>query len=169
MVKNNTKAKSDRDKFYEFHMINQHFINYFIFFNYHTLFLGCTSIEKEGSFNSSALLKGLQRKSKDLGATFVEAEVIGFDMEAQRDTLMEGVTPGTFKKIKGVQYKTKDNEEYTLKFAVCVIAAGTNTNDIAKLASIGTGDGLLQVPLPLEKRYTFIFEYVVPCKVINGC
>lgn len=68
--------------------------------------------------------------------------------------LMEGVAPGSLQKISHVIYKTEDNEEHYLKFAACIIAAGTETTNLANLANIGTStsEGLLQVPLPLEKR-----------------
>ncbi|XP_041978619.1 FAD-dependent oxidoreductase domain-containing protein 1 [Aricia agestis] len=114
--------------------------------------LGCISLEKEGSFNSSVLLKGLQRKCKDMGTTFVEAEVVGFEVVKQQDSLVEGVSPGELKRINSIKYRTKNDEEYNLKFAVCVLAAGVETNNIAQLASIGTGEGLLEISLPLEKR-----------------
>lgn len=110
------------------------------------------AIEAEGTFNSWALLKGLIKKSKELGATYVNAEVTGFELEKQKDVLMEGVTPGTFERINKVIYKVKDNEEYALKFAVCVLAAGDNSGQIAKLAKVGGGDGLLNIPLPIERR-----------------
>ncbi|XP_075992157.1 FAD-dependent oxidoreductase domain containing lethal (2) 37Bb [Anticarsia gemmatalis] len=114
--------------------------------------LGCMAIEGEGTFNSWSLLKALVQKSKELGTTYVNAEVVGFDVEKQKDVLMEGVTPGTFRRINKVIYRTEDNEEYALKFAVCVLAAGSNSGHLAKLAGIGTGKDILQIPLPVEKR-----------------
>lgn len=42
-----------------------------------------------------------------------------------------------------------------MEFAVCVVAAGAESGKIAKLAKIGTGPGVLTVPLPVEPRYTF--------------
>lgn len=115
-------------------------------------FLGCMAIESEGNFNSWELHKGLLNKCSELGATFVNAEVTGFELEKQQDVLMEGVAPGTFERITRVVYKTKDNEEHAIKFAVCVLAAGDNSGQLAKLARIGTGDGLLKMPLPIERR-----------------
>lgn len=111
------------------------------------------AIEAEGTFNSWALLKGLIKKSRELGASYINAEVTGFELERQKDVLMEGVSPGTFQRINKVIYKTEDNEEYALKFAICVLAAGDNSGHIAKLAGIGTGNNILQIPLPVQKRY----------------
>jgi FAD-dependent oxidoreductase domain-containing protein 1 len=97
-------------------------------------------------------LKGVIDKSQELGATFINAEVIGFKLEKQKDVLMEGVAPGTFERINKVIYKTPDNEEHEIKFAACILAAGHNSSEIGKMAKIGTGDGLLSIPLPIEKR-----------------
>lgn len=78
--------------------------------------------------------------------------MVGFEIEAQRDVLMEGVKPGSFNKINSLLYRNEDNEEISLKFAVCVVAAGTESTHIAELASIGKSNDLLTVPLPVEKR-----------------
>ncbi|XP_026487398.2 FAD-dependent oxidoreductase domain-containing protein 1 [Vanessa tameamea] len=114
--------------------------------------LGCISKESEGAFNSQSLLKGLIKKTQELGATYLKSEVIDFEMNPQQDILMEGVAPGSFKKINRLVYRTEDNQEIFLKFAVCVVAAGSDSESVAKLANIGTGGGLLSVPLPIEKR-----------------
>lgn len=116
------------------------------------MFLGCIGRECEGTFNAWMLLKSLIKKSVDQGAIYINAEVIGFELELQRDLLVEGVKPGTFKRIKRVLYKTPDNEEYGIKFAGCVLAAGDKCGEIARLAKIGTGEGLLGIPLPIEGR-----------------
>ncbi|KPJ11772.1 hypothetical protein RR48_08078 [Papilio machaon] len=120
--------------------------------------LGCISIESEGVFNPEALLKGLVLKSSDLGVKYVDAEVIGFDMVEQRDVLMEGVAPGDFRKINKVMYRTKDNEEHAIQFAVCILAASGWSGEVAKLAHIGVGDGLLKIPLPVQQREYNIYN-----------
>ncbi|RVE42255.1 hypothetical protein evm_013097 [Chilo suppressalis] len=120
--------------------------------NTHDIKLGCTGIESEGTFNSLELLKGLVNKAQALGSVYINAEVVGFELEKQRDVLMEGVLPGSFERINKVIYKTPDNEEHSIKFAACVLAAGDNSGNIAQLAKIGTCEGLLSIPLPIEKR-----------------
>lgn len=114
--------------------------------------LGCMGVESEGTFNGWELHKGFVKKSKELGALYINAEVVGFDLEQQRDVLMEGVTPGAFERIMRVRYMTEDNEEYGIKFAGCILTAGSDSSEIAKFAKVGTGDGMLMVPLPVEKR-----------------
>lgn len=73
-------------------------------------------------------------------------------MEQQRDVLMEGVSPGDYKRINTVIYKANDNEEHAIKFALCVLSAGDKSGEIAELAQIGLGENLLKVPLPVERR-----------------
>ncbi|KAG6446280.1 FAD-dependent oxidoreductase domain-containing protein 1 [Manduca sexta] len=114
--------------------------------------LGCMGVESEGIYNSWELLKGLIHKTKELGTTYVNAEVVGFEMEKQRDVLMEGIPPGSFERIIRVIYKTPNNEEHKIKFSGCILAGGAYSSDIAKLAKVGTGDGMLAIPLPIDKR-----------------
>ncbi|KAL0894682.1 hypothetical protein ABMA27_013227 [Loxostege sticticalis] len=130
----------------------------FPWINTHDIKLGCIGTESEGFFNSWNFLKGLVNKSKELGAIYVNAEVTGFELEQQRDVLMEGITPGSFERINRVKYQTPDNEEHYVKFAACILAAGDKSGHIARLAKIGTGDGLLTVPLPIEKREYNVFS-----------
>lgn len=113
---------------------------------------GSLSTENEGVFDSFALHQALVQKSQELGANYVHGEVVGFNLEYQRDVLMEGVKPMSYQKIERVIYKTEDGEEHSIKFAVCVLAAGTESSNIARLASIGNESGLLSVPLPVDKR-----------------
>ncbi|XP_059059425.1 FAD-dependent oxidoreductase domain-containing protein 1-like [Achroia grisella] len=120
--------------------------------------LGCIGLESEGVVNSWALLKGLVQKAQQLGTIYVNAEVVGFEMEKQRDVLMEGVSPGTYEKINKVVYRTPDNEEYAIKFAACILAAGHESGEIAKLAKVGQSEGLLSIPLPIESRQYEIYS-----------
>lgn len=120
--------------------------------NTHDIKLGCLGTESEGVFNPWAFLRGLVYKSQELGATYLEADVVGFELEQQRDVLMEGITPGTFERINKVVYRTSDNEEHSIKFAACILTAGDNSGNIARMAKVGTGEGLLTIPLPVEKR-----------------
>lgn len=87
-----------------------------------------------------------------MGTIYIQAEVTGFELEQQRDVLMEGVKPGSFQRINKVLYRTPDNEEYAIKFAACILAAGHESSQVAQLAKIGNGEGLLTIPLPIEKR-----------------
>lgn len=50
------------------------------------------------------------------------------------------------------QTRLKDGREFETKFAMVVNCAGPWAADIAELAGIGTGEGDLAVPLPVEPR-----------------
>ncbi|XP_049888086.1 FAD-dependent oxidoreductase domain-containing protein 1-like [Pectinophora gossypiella] len=121
--------------------------------------LGCISTESEGTFDAWVFLQGLINKSQELGANYVKAEVIGFELEQQRDVLMEGIAPGSFKKINRVIYRSPDNEEHAVKFAACILAAGPESGEIAKFAKIGTGGGLLKIPLPIKARENKVYSF----------
>lgn len=50
------------------------------------------------------------------------------------------------------QIKTPEGEIRTIKFAIAIIAAGPESGKVARMARIGDGPGILQVPLPIERR-----------------
>ncbi|KAF9411253.1 hypothetical protein HW555_009910 [Spodoptera exigua] len=120
--------------------------------------LGCMAIEAEGTFNSWALLRSLVKKSREMGANYVNGEVVGFELEKQKDVLMEGVAPGGYERLNRVIYKAADQEEYSIKFAICILAAGSDSAHIARMAKIGTGDSILSIPLPIEERTSDIYS-----------
>jgi len=39
-----------------------------------------------------------------------------------------------------------------LVFGICIIAAGAESGNIAKMAKVGNGKGFLSTPLPIELR-----------------
>lgn len=49
--------------------------------------------------------------------------------------------------------KMPNGEHRTIEFSVCVLAAGCESGEVARLADIGVGPDLLTIPLPVEKRY----------------
>lgn len=44
-----------------------------------------------------------------------------------------------------------------MKFAYCVNCAGPWAGNVARLAGIGEGRGILSTALPVEPRYFFVF------------
>lgn len=113
---------------------------------------GCIASECEGWFNPWSLHSGLLKKAQELGAVFINGEVIGFDTSIQKDLLMEGVEAGTYKKLDKIKFKSTNGEEREIKFAICILASGEASAEIAKLANIGTGKGLLSIDLPIKSR-----------------
>ncbi|XP_047987213.1 FAD-dependent oxidoreductase domain-containing protein 1-like [Leguminivora glycinivorella] len=132
--------------------------NKFPWINTDDVKLGCLGYESEGTFDALALLGGLVKKSLDMGTNYIHAEVTGFELEKQRDVLMEGIAPGSFERINKVMYRTPENEEHSIKFAACILAAGHESSQIAQLAKIGNAGGLLAIPLPIEKRETDVYS-----------
>jgi FAD-dependent oxidoreductase domain-containing protein 1 len=121
--------------------------------------LGCHGLEKEGWFDPWALLCALKRKAIQYGAHYVKGEVVGFDFKSHPDILMQGVESGQYQGLENVIVKMPDGQHREIKFSLCVLAAGAQSGNIAKLAHIGTGSGLLHFPLPVEPRKRFVYVF----------
>ncbi|KAB0794704.1 hypothetical protein PPYR_11543 [Photinus pyralis] len=121
---------------------------------------GCLGLEKEGWFDPWALLGMLKRGATNMGTQYINAEAVGFNFEDQQDVIVDGQLTGTYQRLDSVDVKLPDGEVKTIQFAYCVIAAGAESGELAKLAKIGNGEGMLTVPLPVErrKRYVYCFE-----------
>ena len=64
------------------------------------------------------------------------------------------------------QVKTANGEIRSVKFGIVIIAAGPFSAKVARMARIGTGDGMLSMPLPVEPRYRMailVFTLIVYC------
>ncbi|CAG9771405.1 unnamed protein product [Ceutorhynchus assimilis] len=122
--------------------------------------LGCLGLEKEGWFDPWSLLKLLQTGSEKKGAQYINGEVVGFEFR-DVDMNIEGVQKyNTADQPSAVVVKMPDGELKTIRFSLCVIAAGAESGKVAEKLRIGTGQGILSVPLPVErrKRYVFVFD-----------
>lgn len=122
--------------------------------------LGCHGLEKEGWFDPWMMLYSLKKRAIEHGAHFLHAEVVGFEFQAQKDMLVEGVPAGTYESLNRVIVKMPDGSVEPIKFGICILAAGAQSGNIAKMMKIGKGtDSVLSVPLPIEprKRYVYVF------------
>lgn len=128
--------------------------------------LGCHGLEKEGWFDPWALLTGFKKRAIEYGAHYTEAELVGFEFRQHPDIVTEGVNPGEYEGLDKAYLKMKNGEIRDVKFSVVIIAAGAQSGEVAKLARIGTGKGMLSIPLPVEprKRYVYVFQ----CENDNG-
>ncbi|CAD6997024.1 unnamed protein product [Ceratitis capitata] len=73
---------------------------------------------------------------------------------------MEGATTETpYSALDKAVVEMSDGETRTIKFAICVLATGSNSEQIARMANIGTGPGILQVPLPIARRENFSYTF----------
>ncbi|CAD6997209.1 unnamed protein product [Ceratitis capitata] len=76
------------------------------------------------------------------------------------DVIMEGATTETpYSALDKAVVEMSDGETRTIKFAICVLATGSNSEQIARMANIGTGPGILQVPLPIARRENFSYTF----------
>lgn len=69
--------------------------------------------------------------------------------------------PGTgMRRIHGAYIRPAktDVSPRPIRFHTCINAAGPWAGEIARLAGIGVGDGLLRVPLPIERRFYLYFH-----------
>ncbi|KAH8306777.1 hypothetical protein KR044_013271 [Drosophila immigrans] len=128
----------------------------FPWLNTQDIALGCLSLEGEGWFDSWALLTNLRRAASGYGAHFVHGQVINFQFQSQADIIVSGDTSGTaessYQSLDKVVVQMPDGAQRTIKFALCVIAAGSDSATVSRLAHIGLGAGILQVPLPIDAR-----------------
>ncbi|XP_017839762.2 FAD-dependent oxidoreductase domain-containing protein 1 [Drosophila busckii] len=122
--------------------------------------LGCLSVEREGWFDSWALLANLRRAASGYGAHFVHGELKSFEFQSQADIIVTGeggANAGGYESLDKAVIQLPDGTERSLKFALCIIAAGVGSSDVARLAHIGMGRGMLQVPLPIAPRKRFLY------------
>ncbi|XP_076765384.1 FAD-dependent oxidoreductase domain-containing protein 1 [Xylocopa sonorina] len=123
--------------------------NMFPWLNTNGIEIGCLGLEKEGWFDPWALLSAFKKKAMVLGAEYITAEATGFLSK-----------PQNVRRLDKLIVKTKDGEIGTIQFAFAIVAAGAFSADVAKMANIGVGDGLLKECLPVEprKRYVYCFH-----------
>ncbi|XP_017060950.1 FAD-dependent oxidoreductase domain-containing protein 1 [Drosophila ficusphila] len=122
--------------------------------------LGCLGLEKEGWFNPLALLSNLRRSASGYGGHFVSGRVVDFEFVPQTDISVVGHAGSNEANYTGLNkavIQLPDGTLRTCKFALCVIAAGTNSGQVARLARIGVGPGMLRIPLPIDARKRYMY------------
>jgi len=104
-------------------------------------------------FDPWSLLYGLQKKAIYHETEFISAEVVGFEFDEASYTMVSGLEDtDKHSKLEQVIVRTPSGELKTIKFAICVVAAGHESARIAEMARIGRGEGTLSVPVPVEPR-----------------
>ncbi|XP_064543807.1 FAD-dependent oxidoreductase domain-containing protein 1 [Drosophila montana] len=109
--------------------------------------LGCYGVDKEGWFDPWALLMGFKKRARAYGAQFANGEVTGFEWNSAGE-------------LSGALVACADGNVRAVQFDTCVLAAGAQSGQVARLAKIGTGQDLLSVALPVEprKRYVYVIN-----------
>lgn len=132
----------------------------FPWLNLEDVAIGCQGLEKHGWFDSANLLLGLRSKAMEYGAHFIQSELIDFKFQNQPDVVIEGEsTTSTYNALQKAIVKMPNGEIRSIKFSICVLAAGTSSEKIAKLAKIGTSSGILQIPLPIIQRNNYAYMF----------
>lgn len=127
--------------------------------------LGCLGLEKEGWFDPWSLLNILKEGAVNNGVRYINAEAVGFNFSEIQDYMAStptGVQEGSYQGINEINVKRPNGEIKTIQFSYCILAAGSNSAAVAEMANIGTGKGLLSLPLPVEKRKRYV--YCFNCK-----
>ncbi|XP_054002165.1 FAD-dependent oxidoreductase domain-containing protein 1 isoform X1 [Hylaeus anthracinus] len=124
----------------------------FPWLNTEDIALGCFGLEKEGWFDPWTLLCAFKKKALYLRTEYAYAEAKGF---TYKDKLNH---PND--RLDKLVIETPEGETRTIKFAICIVAAGAASGEVAKLAKIGTEEGLRYLALPVEprKRYVYCFH-----------
>ncbi|CAE1331100.1 FOXRED1 [Acanthosepion pharaonis] len=119
--------------------------------------LGTYGLEGEGWFDPWTLIRAMKQKNLSLGVKYVNGEVIGFDKQTYRVAGTDGYEDR--ESINSVQIKS-EGEIYQSQFAIVINCAGPWAGNVAELAGIGTGKGILSLSLPVEprKRYVYVFH-----------
>ena len=55
-----------------------------------------------------------------------------------------------------LQIRHEDGKIYPMRFAVVINCAGPWSGEVGRMAGIGTGDGVMRFPIPVEPRYMSI-------------
>nr|XP_022902275.1 FAD-dependent oxidoreductase domain-containing protein 1 [Onthophagus taurus] len=130
---------------------------------------GCLGLEKEGWFDPWAMLCIMKRGAMNAGAQYITGELVDFTFEKKHDITVDGVEEGTYESMDEAIIKLPNGEHKSIQFALIILAGGADSGEIAKLARIGTGQGILSIPLPVEKRkrYVYCFSCNEECPGIN--
>lgn len=92
---------------------------------------------------------GFKRKAVSLGADFVEGEVFDFQFAKNPNNVAPEQIPNR------LLVKMSDATEQSITFKHCVIAAGAHSGAVAHKAGVGSGPGVLSVPLPVIPRWFY--------------
>jgi len=140
----------------------------FPWLNVDDIALGSLGMENEGHFDPWALLSMLKVKCQDLGVTFVHGDVYNFahniEMGLKKDEFYEKgqeiqleterIKEG---KVQEAHIYLHDGDVWPVTSCEFVIAGGPQSGHLAYLAGIGSGKGVLSVPLPVEPRKRYVY------------
>lgn len=124
--------------------------------------LACHGLENEGWFDPWSMLCAMKNKALHLGVEYVKGEAVGFEFRRMDDIIVEHVQPGQYEALDKLLVRTPEGEMRSIKFAIVVIAAGADSGKVGRMARIGTGPGMLSVPIPVERRKRYVYCFHAP-------
>lgn len=133
--------------------------NRFPWLNTDGIAAGCIGLEKEGWFDPWLLLCAFKKKAISLGVQYIHAKATNFITE---ETMPIDNESNTVNRLTRLAVKLPNGNLESISFAAVVIAAGAHSQEIAKMAGIGVGEGSLAVPLPVEPRKRYVYRFHCP-------
>lgn len=115
---------------------------------------GVEGFENEGRFDPWALLSGLRRKATSLGAEYVRGNICGLSKRDQVDGAPAALTSAEILLPCGARR--------SIAFTRVVLACGAWSGEVAALAGIGAGEGVLAMPLHIYPRKRYVYIVHVP-------
>lgn len=132
---------------------------------------GVVGTNNEGRFDPWTLLLGLRRKAESLGAVYLPARLTGLQYRPQehdgRDTAAPDAAPA--RTLTTAMVRLRDGEEREISFSTLVVAAGAWSGEVGRLAGLGTGEGALATPIPVEPRKRYFYHVHAPDGPWEGC
>lgn len=140
--------------------------NKFPFLNTDGIALGTHGVANEGWIDPWSLLNAFKNKAISLGVEVIDGTVSGFRYQEHSPVFSQFAPPGEYKHINRARVKLSDGSEKTIQFGTLIIAAGRDTGRVASMIGCGSGNGPLQIPIPIEPRKRY--AYVIHCPEAPG-
>ncbi|XP_076269391.1 FAD-dependent oxidoreductase domain-containing protein 1 homolog [Rhynchophorus ferrugineus] len=120
--------------------------------------LGCLGLEKEGWFDPWSLLHILKKGAIEKGAQYIHGEAVDFKFEVKEASNFQGAEED-YHCPSEVVIKLANGQLINMHFSLCIIAAGSESGKIGESLNIGTGKGILTVPIPVERRKRYVYSF----------
>ena len=135
--------------------------------------LGSYGYENEGWFDPWALMSALRLKSIQLGVDFIHgdvynvAHVINNDKAwTQEEWTKEAELKDELRRLDNRPYEVHvhlpDGDVFPITSSQFVIAAGPQSGHVANMFGFGQKSGLMQIPLPVEPRKRYVYNFHAP-------
>lgn len=131
---------------------------------------GVMGTHNEGWFDPWSLLLGMRRKAESLGATYLPAKLTSLQYrQHEPDGGDDATTDSPTRSLTTAQMRLKNGDEHEITFSTLVVAAGAWSGEVGRLAGLGTGEGILATPIPVEPRKRFVYCVHAPEAPWEGC